>query len=193
MDKGKLIRYLQTVYTMPDEKARELTSHFVYFEFSKGTLLLEENKVNRQSFFLEEGYVRAFTLDKEGKEVTTKIYSAVSFVNDFLAFFKQQPAKENFQTLTLCRGWSISLDNVEKNFRDYPEFREFGRLLVLHHYEMLNERMLEMIKDSAETRYLRLLSKHPDIFQNVSLKIIASYLGITDTSLSRIRKEILQK
>lgn len=178
---------------MPDEKARELTSHFVYFEFSKGTLLLEENKVNRQSFFLEEGYVRAFTLDKEGKEVTTKIYSAVSFVNDFLAFFKQQPAKENFQTLTLCRGWSISLDNVEKNFRDYPEFREFGRLLVLHHYEMLNERMLEMIKDSAETRYLRLLSKHPDIFQNVSLKIIASYLGITDTSLSRIRKEILQK
>jgi len=193
MDKEKLRKYLQFVYPMPDEKARELTLFFEYFSFPKGHLLLEEDKVNRQSYFLEEGYIRSFTLDRDGKEVTTKIYSSVTFVNDFLAFFKQQPAKENFQALTPCSGWTISVENVESYFRDYPEFREFGRLLVLHHYELLNERMLEMIKDSAETRYLKLLSKHPDIFQNVSLKIIASYLGVTDTSLSRIRKEILQK
>jgi CRP-like cAMP-binding protein len=178
---------------MSDSKVDELTADFECFSFPKGAFLLEENKINRQSYFLEEGYVRAYTLDVSGKEVTTKIYSAVSFVNDFLAFFKEQPARENFQTLTHCSGWTISLDNVEKYFRDYPEFREFGRLLVLHHYELLNERMLEMIKDSAETRYLKLLTRHPAIFQNVSLKIIASYLGITDTSLSRIRKEILQR
>jgi len=87
----------------------------------------------------------------------------------------------------------MSLENVEKYFHNTPEFREFGRLLVLNHYDLLNERMLEMIKDSAENRYLKLLSKHPDVFQNVSSKIIASYLGITATSLSRIRREIVRK
>ena len=87
----------------------------------------------------------------------------------------------------------MNFETEEKYFHKLPEFREFGRLLVLHHFDLLQERMFEMIKESAENRYLKLLTKHPDIFQNVPLKIIASYLGITDTSLSRIRKEILLK
>jgi hypothetical protein len=74
-----------------------------------------------------------------------------------------------------------------------PEFREFGRLLLINNYSLLHDRMVGMIKDTAEQRYLKLLEKHADIFQNVPLKIIASYLGITDSSLSRIRKEIMHK
>ena len=80
MDKQNLQKYLQAVYPMPETIASELTTNFEYFSFPKGYLLLEENKVNRQSYFLHEGYVRAFTLGIDGKEVTTKIYSAVSFV-----------------------------------------------------------------------------------------------------------------
>jgi hypothetical protein len=60
-------------------------------------------------------------------------------------------------------------------------------------YEHLHERMLSMIKDSAEVRYLNLLEKEPEMFQIIPLKIIASYLNITDSSLSRIRREIQQK
>ena len=184
---------MQTLYPMSDEKAVSLTEDFEYFSFPKSEFLLKENKVNKQSYFLEAGYVRSFTLDKEGQEVTTNIYAAPCFINDFLAFFKQLPAKENFQTITNCEGWTITFDNVEKSFHNSPEFREFGRILVLHHYDLLQVRMLGMIKASAEDRYIKLLTKYPDIFQNVSLKIIASYLGITDTSLSRIRKGIFQK
>jgi len=82
---------------------------------------------------------------------------------------------------------------VEKSFHNSPEFREFGRILVLFHYDLLQKRMLGMIKDTAENRYIKLCSKHPDVFQNVSLKVIASYLGITDTSLSRLRKGLSHK
>lgn len=82
---------------------------------------------------------------------------------------------------------------VQTNFHTYPEFREFGRIMLVTNYSILHDRMLEMIKDTGEIRYLKMLKKHADIFQNISLKIIASYLGITDTSLSRIRKEIAQK
>jgi CRP-like cAMP-binding protein len=176
-----------------EEKVCELTAGFESFSFPKGHFLLEENRVNKRTYFLESGYIRSFTFDKDGQEVTTNIYSAPCFVNDFLSFFRQQPAKQSFQALTECIGWTMNFETEEKYFHQLPEFREFGRLLVLNHFDLLQERMFEMIKESAENRYLKLLSKHPDIFQNVSLKIIASYLGITDTSLSRIRKEIFQK
>jgi hypothetical protein len=65
--------------------------------------------------------------------------------------------------------------------------------MLVTNYAILHERMLGMIKNTAEQRYSKLLEKHPAIFQNVPLKIIASYLGVTDTSLSRIRKEVAQK
>ncbi len=176
---------------MPDDKAFALTEDFEHFLLPRNTFLIEENKNIEKTYFLEIGYIRSFTLDNDGLEVTTNIYSAPCFVNDFSSFFKKLPAKQNFQTITNCEGWAMSLTNVEKYFHNSPEFREFGRLLVLNHYDLLNKRMLDMIKNSAENRYLNLLSEHPDIFQNVPLKIIASYLGITATSLSRIRKEII--
>lgn len=82
---------------------------------------------------------------------------------------------------------------MEKHFHNLPEFRELGKHLVMYQHELLNERMLDMICETAETRYEKLISNHSRILQNVPLKIIASYLGITDTSLSRIRKEFVQK
>jgi CRP-like cAMP-binding protein len=192
-NKEELKKYIQHIHPMPDDIADRLSEDFNYFSFPKNELILKENKINRQTYFLQIGFVRSFTFDKDGQEVTTNIYSAPCFVNEFLSFFKQEPAKQSFQALTECYGWTMRIDDVEKHFHQSNEFREFGRLLVLHHYDMLHERMLQMIKDSAENRYLKLLSGNPDIFQHVPLKIIASYLGITDTSLSRIRKEILQK
>ena len=82
---------------------------------------------------------------------------------------------------------------MQANFHGIPEFREFGRMMLITNYANLKERMLGMIKDTTETRYLKLMQTHPDIFQNVPLKIIASYLGITDSSLSRIREETTKK
>jgi CRP-like cAMP-binding protein len=193
MDKEKLRKYLQYIYPMPDSISYKLADEFEHSCLPKNTLLIKENISIKQSFFLESGYVRSFVYDIDGIEVTTNIYSAPGFVNDFYPFFKRLPACQNFQTITDCEFWTMTLEKVETYFHSTPEFREFGRLLILRHYDQQNERMLEMIKDTAETRYMKLLKKHPDVFQNVPLKIIASYLGITDTSLSRIRKEIIQK
>ncbi len=193
MNKDKLREYMQSVNSIPDYKIIELTEDFEYLSFPKYTFLIKENKIIEQTYFLEIGYIRSFTLDKDGLEVTTNIYSAPCFVNDFTSFFKQLPSTQNYQTITSCKCWTMKLKKVEYYFHHSPEFREFGRLLILEHYDNLNERMLGMIKDNAETRYLKLLSKHPDIFQNVPLKIIASYLGVTDTSLSRIRNDLFQK
>lgn len=193
MNKEILVQYITSLLPMPSEKAKLFADQFQPFELQKSELILKENNISTATYFLENGFIRSFTFDKNGEEVTTNIFSAPCFVNDFLSFFKQQPTKENIQTLTNCKLWKMSFEVVQINFHAYPEFREFGRIMLVSNYAILHDRMLGMIKDSAENRYLKLMKQHPDIFQNISLKIIASYLGITDTSLSRIRKEITYK
>lgn len=193
MEKQILEQYIRSILPMPSEKANLFAAQFDPFELQKNELILKENNISTATYFLESGFIRTFTFDKNGEEVTTNIFSSPCFVNDFLSFFKQQPTKENIQTLTNCKLWKMSYDVVQINFHTYPEFREFGRLMLVSNYALLHDRMLGMIKDTAENRYLQLMKQHPDIFQNIALKIIASYLGITDTSLSRIRKEITNK
>lgn len=193
MDKETLQNYIISVLPMPKEKAHFFAEQFESIELSKNVLLFKENEKCTNTFILENGYIRSFTFDKDGKEVTTNIFTAPCFVNDFLAFFRQQPTSENFECLTDCKLWTMTYEKVQTCFHSYPEFREFGRMMLVTNYSILQERMLGMIKDTAENRYLRLMKRHPKIFQNVPLKIIASYLGITDTSLSRIRKEMMSK
>jgi CRP-like cAMP-binding protein len=193
MKREILEKYIISLLPMPIDKAKFFAEQFELLELQKGDLILKENKTSKETYFLENGFIRSFTFDNNGEEVTTNLFSAPCFVNDFLSFFKQQPTKENIQTLTTCKLWKMSYDVVQTNFHTHQEFREFGRIMLVTNYSILHDRMLGMIKDSAETRYLKMLEKHSDIFQNIPLKIIASYLGITDTSLSRIRKEIAQK
>lgn len=185
--------YIQAIVKMPIDKAKILADKFELVEIPKDELIVIENKPTKNTYILESGFIRSFTLGIDGNEVTTNIYAPFCFVNDLLAFFKQQPASENFQTLTPCKLWKMSYEDVQTNFHNIPEFREFGRMMLVTNYSILHQRMLGMIKDTAEIRYSKLMEKHPTIFQNVPLKMIASYLGITDTSLSRIRKKISKK
>ena len=193
MNREILQKYITSILPMPTDKSAFFAEQFEPIEFSKDELLLKENKINKDTFILESGYVRSFTFNQNGEEVTTNIFSAPCFVNDFLSFFKQQPTSENYQCLTHCKLWTMSYEKVQTCFHTYPEFREFGRMMLVTNYSNLHDRMLGMIKDTADNRYLKLMENHPDIFQNVPLKIIASFLGITDTSLSRIRREITSK
>lgn len=191
MNRKILEKYIETLIPLSGNVLIELAEKFEYMEIEKGDFLIKEYEISKEACFLESGIVRSFINDSNGNEVTTNIFLAPYFANDFLSFFRQQPTSENFQAISDCKIWKISYKDSEISFHEYPEFREFGRLMLVSNYSVLQERMVEMIKDSAETRYLKLMKTHPDIFQYVPLKVIASYLGITDTSLSRIRKKIV--
>ena len=193
MNREALQNYISSILPMPIDKARFFAEQFELIEITKGELLLTEGKITKDTFILENGYVRSYTFNQHGEEVTTNLFSGPCFVNDFLSFFKQQPTTENYQCLTPCKLWTMSFEKVQTCFHTYPEFREFGRMMLVTNYSNLHDRMLGLIKDTAENRYLKIVKLHPNLIQHVPLKIIASFLGITDTSLSRIRKEITKK
>lgn len=190
MEKTKLNNYFHSLFPIQKEVVVEITKSFCDFSLKKNSTLLNKDEVSTKTYFLEKGYLRSYILNEDNEEITTTIYSAPCFVNDFLSFFKKQPTKETYQTITDCSFWETSLENVQTNFHNISEFREFSRLLFVINYSALNDRLIEMKSQKAETRYLNLLKNQPRVFQNVPLKIIASYLGVTDSSLSRIRKEI---
>lgn len=190
MDKTTLNNYFHSLFTIEKETVEKITETFKDFKLKRNTRLLDKETISTKTYFLEKGYMRSYIQNEDGEEVTTNIYWGPCFVNDFLSFFKQQPTKEIYETITKCSFWETSLENVQKNFHTIPEFREFSRLLFVINYYKLNDRLIETVSQKAETRYLQLLKKQPHIFHHVPLKIIASYLGIADSTLSRIRKDI---
>lgn len=185
----KLRQFLQSVYPMPEPQAEAIAAQFKEKHWQSGDLILQEGKQCNEYYFLDEGFVRGFIYDPEGDEVTTAFYSANEVVCEIYSFFKRVPAAEYLQAVTDCRTWYISFEDLQKVFHGMQEFREFGRMILVNAYGKLKQRMLSMVQLTAEERYRSLLLQSPDIFQKAPLKHIASYLGVTDTSLSRIRKE----
>lgn len=179
--------------SLSKEKAVHLASYFHRLSLKKGDLFLKTRDVCDSYLFLEEGFLRSYLYDTEGTEVTLSFYPPRSVVFEVSSFFQRIPSAETIEALTDCYGWALSFDEVNKLFHNIPEFREFGRALLVKGYIAFKQRTLSMINQTAEQRYERLLTSNPEIFQYAPLKHVASYLGITDSSLSRIRREFTKK
>lgn len=159
----------------------------------KNEFLLKAGQIADSYLFLESGYLRAFAEDVAGNEVTTAFYGPGQMVFEVASFFDRSRTHESVQALTDCHGWFITYAQLNKLFHALPEFREFGRAILAKGFSGLKQRMLSTITETAEQRYRVLLAEHPELFQHASLKHIASYLGVTDTSLSRIRANLYKK
>jgi CRP-like cAMP-binding protein len=188
-EKASICEFISKIYPMSQEQLASVVEYFKPKEFRKNAFVVEEGRVSELYCFIEEGFMRAYTYAHDGTEVTTALYSPRQIVCDLSSFFKRIPAQEYIQTLTDCSVWYITFEELQHVFHAMPYFREFGRMILVNSYAELRQRMLSMLQETAETRYAGLMETSPMIFQKVPLKIIASYIGITDTSLSRIRKE----
>lgn len=157
---------------------------------NKNDYLLNEGTIEKKYWFIESGFIRSYVIDTEGNDITFNLYSSGDVVIDYPSFFFFAPTKENIQALTDCVCWEIDFNIFTALFNEISSYREQQRGLLVGSYFALKEHSISLIADQAKDRYLKLLKTKPHIIQNISLKHIATFLGITDTSLSRIRKEI---
>jgi len=193
MSSQKLIQFFKNSNLVSSKSAEEISNIFSPKEIKKNDFLLKEGRISNEYFFLENGFIRSFANDIEGNDVTTNFYSAGQVVFEVSSFFNRTISKENFQAIVDCDGWYITYEQLNNLFHSMHDFRDFGRSILVKGFSSLKIRMLSMITETAEQRYDALLKTNPEIFQHAALKHIASYLGITDTSLSRIRKEYVKK
>jgi len=192
-NKQNLSAFIRQTLPIAEHKAQELIEPFKEIHFAKNDLFIKEDEITDRYLFLENGAMRSFTFDLEGNEVTTELYTSNQIVFEVSSFFRKTRTRENFQALEECHGWYIHYDQLQHLFHAIPEFREFGRMILVNGFIAFKQRTISLINESAEKRYETLLQTRPELFQKVPLKYIASYLGITDSSLSRIRKELSGK
>lgn len=184
--------FLKSIFKEENFKKEDLETilnQYQRIEFAKNDFLIKEGATANFYYFMESGIARSYVIDLEGNDISTKFFSSTDIVIDWHSYFLKTKCRENIQAITPCVAWKITFENFMKLF-NIEAFREIGRTRLVNNYFELKNHSLSLIADPAKERYLNLMKSQPNIVQNVPLKQIATYLGITDTSLSRIRKEI---
>ncbi|GAB3642004.1 Crp/Fnr family transcriptional regulator [Spirosoma arcticum] len=193
MDKEPLIQFIQQHVPATRQTVETIAGHFDERVLAKNEYLLKAGRISNEYFFLADGFVRAFTLDADGQEVTTNFFGKNRAVFEVSSLFMRTVSTETMQALTDSIVFVIEFGTLNTLFHSLPEFREFGRAMLVKEFAAFKQRTLSLINKRAEERYADLIETNGDLFQHAPLKYIASYLGITDTSLSRIRREFARK
>jgi CRP-like cAMP-binding protein len=157
-------------------------------ELAKGEFLITEGKICQHIYFLEQGCLRGF-YNLDGKEITYWFAFENNFVTSFYSFITRKPSVESIQLLEDSVLWSISYADLQKLYDKHPDIERFGRLMNEHYYVVLEERFVANHFTDSKERYENLITRTPHILQRVSLGHIASYLGMTQETLSRIRSK----
>lgn len=190
MDKQILIQYVRSLVDMTLDEAVELTERFQYKKFKKKEFLLTEGKTSQCSHFIAKGVCRAFLYDFNGVDTTLSFFTGPSFANDVHSLFNRVRSVENIQAITDVETWFLEREDIEYNFHNIPKFREVGRAMLVKSCTKAKSLYLDSRRHSAEERYLKLIQESEKVIKYASLKHIASYIGVTESSLSRIRRNL---
>lgn len=154
--------------------------------FAKNKYLVREGKICRYLYFLEAGALRGF-YNHEEKEITHWFTFEEDFVTSFHSFITQKPAVENIQLLEGSVLYRISKEGLNTLMAQYHEIERLVRMVYEKYYIRLEERFVNAHFKTASERYQDLLQQTPHILERVPLGYIASYLGISPETLSRVR------
>jgi CRP-like cAMP-binding protein len=157
-------------------------------EHPKGHLLLKPNSICRRLYFIEQGLTRTFYY-KDGKDVTDWLSAENTFAVSMISFLTQTPDVRGIELLEPSVLWSFTYADLETLYQQYHEIERLGRLLTNHAYSLVQQRFDDLVFSTATKRYQKLVQYNPSLLQRVPLGMIASYLGITQETLSRIRAQ----
>ena len=184
---------LYQIYQHPlinEDGLRQIVDAHEKIHLQKGAYVLQEGKTANSYLVLESGLIRSFAHNYNGEDITTDFFTAGELVIDVLSLFQRIPTQENVQALSDCVCWQIDFEKFQSLFNSITGFAEWGRLWMTGKLFHFKQRAIEIATHPTKERYLSLLKEKPEIIRQAPLKHIATYLGVTDSSLSRIRKEI---
>lgn len=183
----KLIASFGEMAKLSKEAEADFMKTIAKKEFKKKEILVEAGKICNQLYFVEKGVARTFYY-KNGKEITYWLAAENDFVGAMGSFFSRTPSTKHVETLEDCTLWVFDYDRLEKLYAHSKELERMGRLFSNYGLAVLEKKFDDFHSMGPKERYYALTEKHPEILQRVSLGIIASYLGIRQETLSRIRK-----
>lgn len=172
------------------EERSKIETGFTKVEVRKGTIVIKANEVVLHQYFVYSGCLRAFFVEPDGKEHTIQFAIKDWWISDYTAFFSSAKGILQIECLQDAVLYKISRKNMERSYAEIPKLEVFFRRKMEKAFASFQKRILSNLALSAKERYLSFIDTYPNIGQSVKNYHIASYLGITTESLSRIRKEI---
>jgi CRP-like cAMP-binding protein len=186
MDTIGLFNLLNSIQILSPELQIRLRELIIEEPFSKKTLLLKAGMVAHRIYFIKKGFVRAFYY-KDGNPFTSWFMGEGEIIISVYSFFSRKPSFENIEVLDDCILQSISWEQLQQLYQLFTSFNITGRIITEQYYIRSEERAIDLQTLTATQRYEKLLSQYPAISQIATLGQIATYLGIKQETLSRIR------
>ncbi len=185
----KVLKTIKEIYPLPENSVDKLISLLIRKEFKKGHLLFKSESIENSIYFIEKGIARAF-LFKGEKEVTFWFGFEGEMIMSYYNYISNKPGYENIELLEDSVLYKLNHHDLQNLFKTDIEFANWGRKLAEIELVRTEEFFISQQFQTALERYRSLLQSHPHIIQRVQLGHIASYLGVTQVTLSRIRAEI---
>lgn len=186
-------KHLSEVLDVPEESVKLCSMHYNVQYFKKGSVLVKEGEINTDRYFVEKGLLRMFSIDKNAKEHVIQFAPEGWIISDSTSQMLKEKSRffieaiEDSEVVVLSDEFFFELSQIS------PKVSERNQRLMLNHIKNLQNRVNALISTTAEERYMDFLRKYPNIMLRVPQWMVASYLGITPESLSRVRKELAKK
>ena len=178
-------------YAMPDASLDKLQRCLTEVSYPKGFRVLERGKVEKNIFFIKKGIVRAYT-SVDGKEITFWFGKEGATIVSLKGYVNDEPGYETMELMEDSVLYKLERKQLKELFLDDLHIANWGRRYAEMELLATEERLISMLSAIASERYKELLEKEPDLLQRLPLGSIATYLGVTQASLSRIRAKITQ-
>lgn len=185
----EISKILDNIYPLPENSKQVFLEHTREVQFRKGHLLLLSDKIEKNIYFIKKGIVRAFAHTADN-EVTFWFGVEGQTVISMKSYVENQKGYEDIELLEDCELYELKTSHLQKMFLEDIHIANWGRKFAEQELVKTEERLISRQFRTATERYNDLLKNDPALLQRVQLCHIASYLGITQVSLSRIRAEI---
>ena len=186
-----LMKYLAKYTTLTEAEQQAIIKDLIIVGFKKGTYLIKQgDSPTKKCFFVLKGCVRQYYLDDDGKEVTSNFYTEEQAI---LLFNYEEPDQSSNYSLTCQEDCVLVVADVEselKMYKQYTELESMTRSMMENFLAQAQNEYAKFIRSSPEARYKMIVQNRPDLLKRVPQHQLASYLGMTPESLSRIKKRI---
>ncbi len=190
---SNMTSYLAKVFEVPAERLSLCSIHYEIKKFAKGDFLLQQGEVCRNTYFVEKGLLRMFSIDKNGKEHIIQFAPENWLIGDRSSLYFNEKSNYFIEAVEESEVSVLPRDFFNKLLGEFPNSIEKNDLVLQKHVKSLQDRINSLLGETAEERYLKFIKMYPDLLLRVPQWMVASYLGITPESLSRVRKELARK
>lgn len=184
---------INSVISISDEEFKQFCTLFKPKKLRKKQYLLQSGDVNRYQAFVVKGLLRSYTVDQKDNEHILQFASEGWWVADLSSYLTAEPSILNIDALEDSELLLLDKNAWESSMKSIPALEHYFRIILQNHLVSTQKRLLQSLSETAEEKYTRFLKTYPECLQRMPQHMIASYLGITRETLSRVRKGLAAK